>query len=129
MIHAWAAEHAVDASVRDGSGLSDQDRTSADGLVTLLLAGAAPPWFPVFLRSLPAGGEGTLAGRLTGLPVRAKTGTLFVRPTSTLSGYVTTRNGRTVAFSVLTHDLPEATAVGIEDAVVRALAGATIPRS
>ncbi len=126
VIHAWAAEHAVDASVRDGSGLSDQDRTSAEGLVTLLLAAQRRPWFPVFLRSLPAGGEGTLAGRLTGLPVRAKTGTLFVRPTSTLSGYVTTRNGRTVAFSVLTHDLPESTAVGIEDAVVRALAGATI---
>ena len=127
VIHAWAAEHAVDASVRDGSGLSDQDRTSAEGLVTLLLAAQRRPWFPVFLRSLPAGGEGTLAGRLTGVTVRAKTGTLFVRPTSTLSGYVTTRNARTVAFSVLTHDLPEATAVGIEDAVVRALAGATIP--
>ena len=126
VIHAWAAEHAVDASVRDGSGLSDQDRTSAEGLVTLLLAAQRRPWFPVFLRSLPAGGDGTLAGRLTGLPVHAKTGTLFVRPTSTLSGYVTTRNGRTVAFSVLTHDLPESTAVGIEDAVVRALAGATI---
>ncbi|HEY8019426.1 MAG TPA: D-alanyl-D-alanine carboxypeptidase, partial [Actinomycetota bacterium] len=129
VIHAWAAEHAVDASVRDGSGLSDQDRTSAEGLVTLLLAAQRRPWFPVFLRSLPAGGEGTLAGRLTGLPVRAKTGTLFVRPTSTLSGYVTTRNGRTVAFSVLTRDLPESIAVGIEDAVVRALAGATIRSS
>ncbi len=126
VIQAWAAEHAVDASVRDGSGLSDQDRTSADGLVTLLLGAQRRPWFPVFLRSLPTGGEGTLASRLIGLPVHAKTGTLFVRPTSTLSGYVTTRNGRTVAFSVLTHDLPESTAVGIEDAVVRALAGATI---
>ena len=62
------------------------------------------------------------------MPVRAKTGTLFVRPTSTLSGYVTTRDGRHLAFSVLTHDLPEATAVAIEDAVVRALADATIPR-
>jgi D-alanyl-D-alanine carboxypeptidase/D-alanyl-D-alanine-endopeptidase (penicillin-binding protein 4) len=75
---------------------------------------------------LPTGGVGTLTGRLTGFPVHAKTGTLFVRPTSTLSGYVTTRNGRTVAFSVLTHDLQESTAVGIEDAVVHALAGATI---
>jgi D-alanyl-D-alanine carboxypeptidase/D-alanyl-D-alanine-endopeptidase (penicillin-binding protein 4) len=126
VIQAWAAAHAVDASVRDGSGLSDQDRTSAEGLVTLLLAAQRRPWFPVFLRSLPTGGVGTLTGRLTGFPVHAKTGTLFVRPTSTLSGYVTTRNGRTVAFSVLTHDLPESTAVAIEDAVVRALAGATI---
>ena len=127
VIHAWASEHAVDATVRDGSGLSDQDRTSAEGLVTLLLAAQRRPWFPVFFRSLPAGGDGTLASRLIGVPVRAKTGTLFVRPTSTLSGYVTTRNGHLVAFSVLTHDLPEGTAVGIEDAVVRALAAATIP--
>ena len=126
VIQAWASEHAVEASVRDGSGLSDQDRTSAQGLVTLLLAAQRRPWFPVFLRSLPTGDDGTLSGRLSGVPVRAKTGTLFVRPTSTLSGYVTTRNGRTVAFSVLTHDLPEATAEAIEDAVVRALAGATI---
>jgi D-alanyl-D-alanine carboxypeptidase/D-alanyl-D-alanine-endopeptidase (penicillin-binding protein 4) len=80
----------------------------------------------VFWRSLPAGGDGTLSGRLIDVPVRAKTGTLFVRPTSTLSGYVTTADGRTVAFSVLTHDLPEATAEGIEDAVVRALAAARI---
>ncbi len=127
-IHTWAADRGVDASVRDGSGLSDQDRTSADGLVALLLAAERRPWFPVFFRSLPAGGEGTLSGRLVGLPVRAKTGTLFVRPTSTLSGYVTTRDGRHLAFSVLTHDLPEATAVAIEDAVVLALAGASIPR-
>lgn len=126
VIQAWAAEQGVDASVRDGSGLSDQDRTAADGLVTLLLGAQRRPWFPVFLRSLPAGGDGTLSGRLVGLPVRAKTGTLFVRPTSTLSGYVTTANGRTVAFSVLTHDLPEGTAEAIEDAVVHALAGASV---
>jgi len=126
VIQAWASDQGVDASVRDGSGLSDQDRTSAGGLVTLLLGARHRPWFPVFFRSLPAGGDGTLAGRLVGVPVRAKTGTLFVRPTSTLSGYVTTRDGHTVAFSVLTHDLPESTAVSIEDAVVRALAGATI---
>ena len=58
--------------------------------------------------------------------VRAKTGTLFVRPTSTLSGYVRSADGSLVAFSVLTHGLPQATAEGIEDAVVRTLAGATI---
>jgi hypothetical protein len=45
------------------------------------------------------------------------------------SGYVTTRDGRRVAFSVLTHDLSEATAVAIEDAVVRAIADARIPRA
>jgi D-alanyl-D-alanine carboxypeptidase len=58
--------------------------------------------------------------------VRAKTGTLFIRPASTLSGYVTTRAGTQVAFSVLTHDLPEGTAVSIEDTIVRILAAATV---
>jgi len=125
-IRDWAAEQGVAAGVRDGSGLSEQDRTSAIGVVWLLLGARQETWFAAFERSLPAGGAGTLQGRLVGVPVRAKTGTLFVRPASTLSGYVTTRNGRTVAFSVLTHDLPEASAEALEDAVVRALAGATI---
>jgi len=125
-IRSWATTYGVEAAVRDGSGLSDLDRTSALGVVTLLLAAQRRTWYPTFERSLPTGGTGTLAGRLIGLPVHAKTGTLFVRPASTLSGYVTTRNGRTVAFSVLTHDLPETTAEAIEDAVVRALAGASI---
>ena len=88
----------------------------------MLLLARHERWFPSFVRSLPSGGEGTLGGRLVGVPVRAKTGTLFIRPASTLSGYVTGRAGGRIAFSVLTHDLPEAVAVSIEDAVVRALA-------
>ena len=91
-------------------------------MVTLLLAARAAPWFPALSGRCPAGGEGTLARRLAGVPVRAKTGTLFIRPASTLSGYVTTRAGTLVAFSVLTHDLPESTALAIEDGVVRTLA-------
>ncbi len=126
VIGTWAAGRGVDANVRDGSGLSDLDRTSALGVLTLLLAAQRASWFPAFERSLPTGGTGTLAGRLIGVPVRAKTGTLFVRPASALSGYVTTQSGRTIAFSVLTHDLPEATAEAIEDAVVRALAEASV---
>ena len=126
VIRRWAKDLGVSSGVRDGSGLSDQDETSAVGLVTLLLAAQQERWFRTLERSLPAGGEGTLGSRLAGVPVRAKTGTLFVRPASTLSGYVTTRAGTQVAFSVLTHDLPEGTAVAIEDAIVRTLAAASI---
>ncbi|MDP9184923.1 MAG: D-alanyl-D-alanine carboxypeptidase [Actinomycetota bacterium] len=126
VIERWAERVGVETGVRDGSGLSDQDETSAIGMVTLLLAAQHEPWFSVFERSLPAGGEGTLSLRLVGVPVRAKTGTLFIRPASTLSGYVTTRAGTQVAFSVLTHDLPEGTAVSIEDTIVRILAAAPI---
>ena len=126
VIERWAKGVGVSSGVRDGSGLSDQDETSAVGVVTLLLAAQRERWFPVFERSLPAGGEGTLGSRLAGVPVRAKTGTLFVRPASTLSGYVTTQAGTQVAFAVLTHDLPEGTAVSIEDTIVRTLAAASI---
>ena len=126
VIRRWVATNGVRSGVRDGSGLSDQDRTSAIGVTWLLLRAERAPWFPVFERSLPAGGEGTLSGRLTDVDVRAKTGTLFVRPTSTLSGYVRSADGSRVAFSVLTHGLPQATAEGIEDAVVRTLAAARI---
>ena len=126
VIQRWARHIGSDSTVRDGSGLSDQDRTSADGMVTMLLNARRAPWFQALYRSLPAGGEGTLSSRLAGVPVRAKTGTLFIRPASTLSGYVRTRAGTLVAFSVLTHDLPESTAVAIEDGVVRTLAASSI---
>lgn len=127
VIQRWAeGDGSPRSTVRDGSGLSDQDRTSANGMVTLLLGARHAPWFQALYRSLPAGGEGTLSSRLQGLPVRAKTGTLFIRPASTLSGYVRTQAGTLVAFSVLTHDLPESTALAIEDGIVRTIAAASI---
>jgi D-alanyl-D-alanine carboxypeptidase/D-alanyl-D-alanine-endopeptidase (penicillin-binding protein 4) len=116
----------VHAAVHDGSGLSDLDRTSPAGVVSLLLQARRERWFPALYRSLPAGGEGTLGGRLVDVPVRAKTGTLFVRPTSTLSGYVRSADGRLVAFSVLTRGLAASAAEPIEDAVVRTVAAARV---
>jgi D-alanyl-D-alanine carboxypeptidase/D-alanyl-D-alanine-endopeptidase (penicillin-binding protein 4) len=127
VIQRWATvDGSPHSTVHDGSGLSDQDTTPANGMVTMLLAARHQPWFDALYRSLPAGGEGTLSSRLDGVPVRAKTGTLFIRPASTLSGYVRTRAGSLVAFSVLTHDLPEATALAIEDDIVRTLAASSI---
>jgi len=126
VIQHWARSAGSKSTVRDGSGLSDQDRTSSDGMVTMLLTARHEPWFQALFRSLPAGGEGTLGSRLAGVPVRAKTGTLFIRPASTLSGYVRTQAGTLVAFSVLTHDLPEWTALAIEDGIVRTLAASSI---
>jgi serine-type D-Ala-D-Ala carboxypeptidase/endopeptidase (penicillin-binding protein 4) len=126
VIQRWAAADGSNSTVRDGSGLSDEDRTSANGMVAMLLTARHRGWFGALYRSLPTGGEGTLSSRLDGVPVRAKTGTLFIRPASTLSGYVRTGAGTLVAFSVLTHDLPEATAIAIEDGIVRTLAAASI---
>jgi serine-type D-Ala-D-Ala carboxypeptidase/endopeptidase (penicillin-binding protein 4) len=127
-IESWVAGQGVDATVRDGSGLSDEDRTSAMGMVALLLEAEREPWFPALRASLPAPGEGTLGGRLTGIPVRAKTGTLFVRPASCLSGYVRARDGTMLAFAILSRGLPSGTAQPIEDAVVRIAADvASVP--
>jgi D-alanyl-D-alanine carboxypeptidase/D-alanyl-D-alanine-endopeptidase (penicillin-binding protein 4) len=123
-IRTWARRWHVRASVRDGSGLSDQDRTSPLAVVTLLLAARRASWGGAFVRSLPRPGEGTLAGRLAGLRLRAKTGTLFVRPASALSGYVRSAAGATFAFSILTSGYGSAEAQPIEDAIVRILARA-----
>jgi D-alanyl-D-alanine carboxypeptidase len=127
-IRSWVARQGVSATVRDGSGLSDEDRTSAIGMVALLLEAEREPWFPTLWASLPAPGQGTLDGRLTGVPVRAKTGTLFVRPASCLSGYVRARDGTLLAFAILSHGLESGTAQPIEDAIVRIAADvATVP--
>jgi serine-type D-Ala-D-Ala carboxypeptidase/endopeptidase (penicillin-binding protein 4) len=125
-IERWVTAQGVHAEVRDGSGLSHDDRISTIGIVTLLLEAERRAWGGVLWASLPAPGEGTLASRLAGVPVRAKTGTLFVTPASALSGYVRSHDGRRVAFSVISRGLDKATAVGIEDAVARILAGADL---
>ena len=121
-VQAWAEAHGVGPG-RDGSGLSHQDLVSAQGLATLLLLAQEEPWGRVLDASLAPSGDGTLEGRLIGIPVSAKTGTLFETPVSSLSGYVTDTAGTRVAFSVLSRGLDKGTAIEIEDAIVRALAG------
>jgi D-alanyl-D-alanine carboxypeptidase/D-alanyl-D-alanine-endopeptidase (penicillin-binding protein 4) len=90
--------------VRDGSGLSRQNVITPETLIRVLDAMRQSPSFPVFYDALPiAGVDGTIANRMKGTPgernVHAKTGTLdMVR---SLSGYVTTADGRQLLFSVL----------------------------
>jgi D-alanyl-D-alanine carboxypeptidase/D-alanyl-D-alanine-endopeptidase (penicillin-binding protein 4) len=122
----WASDEGVRLSAFDGSGLSHRDRVSTVDLVTLLLEARREPWGDALMTSLPSGGEGTLGTRLAGVPVHAKTGTLFVTPVSALSGYVRTSEGRLVAFSVLSRGLSKSTAVAIEDAIVRTIARARL---
>lgn len=121
-IQEWARSRDVRAQIRDGSGLSHLDRSTAIGVVRLLLDAEREPWQAAFVGSLPAPGTGTLEGRLAGMPVRAKTGTLYIPLVSTLSGYVRTAGGATMAFSVLSQGLDGGTAASIEDGIVRILA-------
>ncbi|MCZ6688597.1 MAG: D-alanyl-D-alanine carboxypeptidase/D-alanyl-D-alanine-endopeptidase [Planctomycetota bacterium] len=91
--------------VRDGSGLSRENRISARALVTLLRHMALGPDGKPFLSSLAISGDpdGTLKRRLrsktTKGKVRAKTGTL--RQVSCLTGVVLTKRGEMVVFSIL----------------------------
>ena len=126
VIEDWTTRQGVIADVFDGSGLSHLDRVSTLGVVTLLLKAERRPWGDALWASLPGPDEGTLAGRLAGLPVHAKTGTLFVTPVSALSGYVRSADGRRTAFSILSRGLDKGTAVGIEDAIVGVLALARV---
>ncbi|AXC13217.1 D-alanyl-D-alanine carboxypeptidase [Acidisarcina polymorpha] len=91
----------------DGSGLSPQDLITPRAATTLLVYAARQPWGGEFRATLPiAGVDGTLAARFQQSPVKAKllakTGTLA--EVNTLSGYLTTRSGKTVVLSILCND-------------------------
>ena len=117
-IRSWTRQHGVKVVAHDGSGLSYTNRISTNGIVRLLSAASGSP-----LRStLPSAGEGTLAGRLAGFRVRAKTGTLL-QHVSALSGWVRLqRSHRWAAFSILSRSLPKSQAVALEDALVSLVA-------
>lgn len=93
--------------VRDGSGLSRHDVITPETIIRVLDAMRRAPTFALFRDALPvAGVDGTIANRMKGTAaqgnVRAKTGTLdMVR---SLSGYVTTADGRLLLFSVLANN-------------------------
>lgn len=91
-------------SLRDASGLSRQDLISPRATTQLLMFMLNHPHAAIYRDSLPVAGiDGTLTKRMRGTSaesnVHAKTGSLmFVR---SLSGYVTTKRGQTVVFSLL----------------------------
>lgn len=114
----------------DGSGLSRTNLVTPDMTVSLLRhmwTQAPVSARDAFVASLPIGGvDGTLAarfrdGRARG-NVRAKTGT--VSNVSSLSGYVTTAGGSTLAFSIMSNHFtsPAARSRAVQDRVVEALA-------
>lgn len=93
----------------NGSGLFDANRISTDALIKILAAAHRDHGIaPEYLSQLASGGkDGTLSTRFRSLPdgcfVRAKTGTL--RANISLAGYVDRRDGRTLAFAVITDEV------------------------
>jgi D-alanyl-D-alanine carboxypeptidase/D-alanyl-D-alanine-endopeptidase (penicillin-binding protein 4) len=113
--------------VADGSGLSRSDLISPEAIVGILETMRHSPNFKVFYDALPiAGVDGTIRTRMQSTPAQgnlhAKTGTLSM--VRSLSGYVTTADGRMLEFSMLCNNwtTPQAAVDKVQDAIGAALA-------
>ena len=88
----------------DGSGMSANDLIAPRAYTKLLTYAATTTWGDAWKATFPiAGVDGTLSSRFKGSPLQgrlfAKTGTL--NEVNALSGYLTAKSGRTLAFSIL----------------------------
>lgn len=116
--------------IRDGSGMSHNNLVSANFITDLLAQVKDEAWYPYFKDSFPVAGirkkdiGGTLRHRLTDdatrKNVRAKTGTL--KNVSTLSGYVMTKDGEELAFSILMNNYLKEPVTDFQDEIVSILA-------
>lgn len=94
--------------ISDGCGLSPYNALSPYLLVQVLRYASTMPTFSTFYNALPvAGVDGTLSRRMRGTAaennVHAKTGS--VTGISSLSGYVTARNGHQLVFSIMNQNV------------------------
>ena len=112
----------------DGSGLSRYDFVTAEMLTTLLERMYKDPrHHDAFVATLPiAGKDGTISTRMKNTRAEAnavaKTGS--ISNVRALSGYVKTRDGDTLVFSILANNftIPAATVNWIADLAVETLA-------
>ena len=117
--------------MNDGSGLSRRNLVCARTEVDLLRAVAFSPYAQEFLSTLSiASVDGTLRGRMHGSlaagNMRGKTGSL--RNTSALAGYVTTRDGERLVFSVISNGPYIRSYKATENRVAMLLAGFSYDR-
>jgi D-alanyl-D-alanine carboxypeptidase/D-alanyl-D-alanine-endopeptidase (penicillin-binding protein 4) len=100
-----AGIEAVQIMAVDGSGLSKSNRTSAGALVGLLSHVAISDNWDAFISTLPEAGRSLrrMYGTRAALNLRAKTGT--IDGVSALTGIVTTQDGETLLFSILSNEL------------------------
>jgi serine-type D-Ala-D-Ala carboxypeptidase/endopeptidase (penicillin-binding protein 4) len=94
--------------LNDGCGLSRENLITPRFQTSLLQFLSTRPYFDLFLNTLAVSGtDGTLRNRMGSEQVkgyiRAKTGTL--NGVSTLSGYMTTKSGRNLAFSIFANNV------------------------
>jgi D-alanyl-D-alanine carboxypeptidase/D-alanyl-D-alanine-endopeptidase (penicillin-binding protein 4) len=111
--------------LENGSGLSREERLTAEGLAGMLDAAWRSPLMPEFVSSLAISGvDGTMRRRLRSEETRGmahlKTGTL--RDARALAGYVLGASGRRHVLVVLINDERAVTAGPFFDALVEWLA-------
>lgn len=129
---AWLREEGIDTgSLRfeDGSGLSRYNLVTPLVTARLLAAVERLPGSEVYWDALPiAGQDGTLKGRMGSSAAagnaRAKTGTFSIA--STLSGYVTTRDGHRLAVALMTNFVPTDAARALQDDIYALLADSAL---
>ncbi|HTY07649.1 MAG TPA: D-alanyl-D-alanine carboxypeptidase/D-alanyl-D-alanine-endopeptidase [Candidatus Edwardsbacteria bacterium] len=109
----------------DGCGLSRQNEVTPLQVVNLLKFMYEQPYWEIFYNSLAIGGiDGTLGGRFSNPDlcgrIYAKTGS--IGGVSALSGYLTAKNGKMFAFSILVNNMNRAKlARRIEDYICKIL--------
>ncbi|MGA3346511.1 MAG: D-alanyl-D-alanine carboxypeptidase/D-alanyl-D-alanine-endopeptidase [Terracidiphilus sp.] len=113
----------------DGSGMSTDDRMAPRAFTQLLAYASRQPWGAPWRDTLPvAGVDGTLINRFKTSPLKghlwAKTGTHT--EANSLSGYLTTASGKTLAFSILVNGHRPGSDVELEaiDRIAEAIAAA-----
>ncbi|MGM0752711.1 MAG: D-alanyl-D-alanine carboxypeptidase/D-alanyl-D-alanine endopeptidase [Bacillota bacterium] len=116
--------------IRDGSGISHVTNIPANELSKLLYSVQQEEWYPIYLNALPVAGAsnrlegGTLRNRMKGTlaegNVKAKTGT--ITGATSLSGYVTTKDGKDLVFSIILNNFMASNLRDIEDKIAVALA-------
>ncbi|HYO79779.1 MAG TPA: D-alanyl-D-alanine carboxypeptidase/D-alanyl-D-alanine-endopeptidase [Bryobacteraceae bacterium] len=118
----------ADTSLKDASGLSRLTLVTPEAVVAVLRHMYAGPHRAAWVDTLPRGGvDGTLDERFKALPrgatIQAKTGSLS--HVSALAGYLTSRRGRTVAFSIIVnnYNAPASSIRPVIDRVALALGG------
>lgn len=95
---------AEDIKIVDGSGVSKNNLMTADFMTSFLVAEAKLENFDVYKSAMASPGSGTLENRMLYFKdnLKAKTGTLT--DISAIAGYITTRNGRDLAFDIMIND-------------------------
>jgi D-alanyl-D-alanine carboxypeptidase/D-alanyl-D-alanine-endopeptidase (penicillin-binding protein 4) len=117
VVREFLVEAGVDSEkirLNDGCGLSRENFVTPRFQTSLLQFLSKRPYFDLFLDTLAISGtDGTLRNRLSANEVRgsihAKTGTL--NGVNTLSGYITTKSGRNLVFSIFANHVHAAARV------------------